>query len=68
MGIVRNKSKKEVKLAFRSTENLAFTLLAELVGLEEQGSNEVEVKPKSIPVNGKGAFILTFVTNCPPSS
>lgn len=39
MGIVRNKSKKEVKLAFRSTENLTFTLLAELVGLEEQGSN-----------------------------
>ena len=28
----------------------------------------MEVRPKSIPVNGKGAFILTFVTNCPPSS
>lgn len=54
-----------MKLAFRSTENLAFTLLAELVGLEEQGNSEVEVRPKSIPVNGKGAFILTFVTNCP---
>lgn len=27
MGVIKNKSKKEIKIAFKSTENLNFTLL-----------------------------------------
>jgi len=30
--MVKNKSKKEVKVAFKCTENVAFSFIAELVG------------------------------------
>jgi uncharacterized protein YwlG (UPF0340 family) len=65
LGVIKNKSRKEVKLAFKSTENISVNLLVEMVGLGDQNEGEVDVKPKSLQVGGKGAFVLTFVTNHP---
>lgn len=65
LGVIKNRSRKEVKLAFKCTENLSLNLLAELVGLGGQDDGEVDVKPKSLQVGGKGVFLLSFVTNGP---
>jgi len=65
LGIVKNKSRKEVKLAFKCTENLTLNLMAELVGLGVIEEAEVDVKPKSFQVGGKGVFLLIFLTNAP---
>ena len=65
LGIVKNKSRKEVKLAFKCTENLTINLMAELVGLGVIEEAEVDVKPKSFQVGGKGVFLLSFLTNAP---
>lgn len=35
LGVIKNKSRKEVKLAFKSTENLSLNLLVELIGIGE---------------------------------
>lgn len=65
LGVVKNKSRKEVKLAFKCNENLALNLMAELIGLGAQEEGEVDVKPKNFQVGGKGVFLLSFLTNGP---
>jgi hypothetical protein len=65
LGVMKNRSRKEVKLAFKSTENLTLNLLVELVGLGGQNDAEVDVKPKSLQVGGKGIFLLSFIANGP---
>jgi hypothetical protein len=64
LGVIRSKSRKEVRIAFKCTENLSVNLQVELVGLEE-GDGEVDVKPKNVQVGGKGVFLLNFSTNAP---
>ena len=61
---IKNKTKKDTKLVFRCPEGANMTLLAELMGLEED-RGEVEVRPKMIQTGGKGMFILSVVANCP---
>ena len=65
LGVVKNKSRKEVKVAFKCNENLTINLMAELIGLGSQEEGEVEVKPKNFQVGGKGVFLLSFLTNGP---
>jgi len=34
--------------------------------MQGEGSSEVDIKPKTVQTGGKGMFILTAVTLCPP--
>ena len=65
LAVVKNKTKKETKLVFKCTENLNLCLLAELMGVDDLGCSEVEVKPKLTQTQGKGMFILSVSSNCP---
>lgn len=63
LAAVRNKPKKETKIAFKCPEQLNFTLLADIIGLSSD--KEIEVKPKTFQMSGKGMFVLTFNINFP---
>lgn len=64
---VKGKAKKETKVAFRCSDNLNFSLIAELLGDTEEPCKEIEVKPRMIPLGGKGMFVVSICTYFPES-
>lgn len=63
LAAVRNKPKKETKIVFKCLDQLDFTLLTDIISLSP--GKEIEVKPKSVQMNGKGTVVLNFSTNFP---
>jgi hypothetical protein len=65
LAVIKNRSRKETRIAFKCSENLNLTFFAELLGEDQKEATEVEIKPRCIPVGNKGMFSLSFLPAAP---
>jgi hypothetical protein len=63
LGVVKGKSKKECRVPFKLNHDMKISVTTEILSLEEEVIPIVDVKPKSMILNGKGQFSISFCTN-----
>ena len=63
LGIVKGKTKKECRVPFKLCNNMRMGITTEVIGLEDELTPILEVKPKSMTLTGKGQFSLCFSAN-----